>query len=142
MRALPDGLQKLIPLTPAVFHVLLALSTGPMHGYAIMLETKKLSEGSFRMGPATLYSTIQRLVSLHLIDETPGLSEEDSRRRDYGDEMTAVFTELLSTETSTYGRAALVFRALAEVFTIALPGHLASEPVISAGLRADFARHS
>jgi hypothetical protein len=55
-------------------------------------------------------------------------------RRDYGAEMIAVFAELLSTETTTRGRAALVFQALAEVFTIALPGHLASERVIAAGL--------
>ncbi len=55
-------------------------------------------------------------------------------RREYGDEMTAVFTELLSTETTTRGRAALTCRAVSEVFTIALPGHLASEAVIAAGL--------
>src|ERR1019366_1491100 len=103
MRALPDGLQKLIPLTPAVFHVLLALSTGPMHGYAIMLETKKLSEGSFRMGPATLYSTIQRLDSLHLIDETPGFSEEDSRRRYY--ELTGAGHQLLEAEVQRMNAA-------------------------------------
>jgi hypothetical protein len=55
-------------------------------------------------------------------------------RRDYGDEMTAVFTELLSTQPTTGGRAAIVGRALGEVFTIALPGHLASERVIAASL--------
>jgi DNA-binding PadR family transcriptional regulator len=103
MQALPDDLQKLIPLTPAVFHVLLALSAGPMHGYAIMLETKKLSEGSFRMGPATLYSTIQRLVALHLIDETPGVSEEDSRRRYY--ELTGAGRHLLEAEVSRMNAA-------------------------------------
>jgi hypothetical protein len=55
-------------------------------------------------------------------------------RRDYGDEMTAVFTELMATETNTRGRAAIVFRAMGEVFTIALPGHLANERVIAAAL--------
>ena len=103
MRALPDDLQKLIPLTPAVFHVLLALSTGPMHGYAIMLETKKLSEGSFRMGPATLYSTIQRLVALNLIDETTASPEEDSRRRYY--ELTGAGQHLLEAEVQRMNAA-------------------------------------
>jgi hypothetical protein len=55
-------------------------------------------------------------------------------RREYGDEMTAVFSELLSNQTTTRGRAALISRAIGEVFTIALPGHLTSEPVIAAGL--------
>jgi hypothetical protein len=55
-------------------------------------------------------------------------------RREYGDEMTAVFTELLSNETTIRGRAALTCRAIGGVFTIALPGHLSSEPVIAACL--------
>ena len=59
---LPDDAKRLIPLTPAVFYILLALSSGAKHGYAIMQETNILSEDSFQMGPATLYSTIQRLV--------------------------------------------------------------------------------
>jgi DNA-binding PadR family transcriptional regulator len=103
MRTLPEDLQKLIPLTPAVFHVLLALSVGPMHGYAIMLETTRLSEGSFRMGPATLYSTIQRLVTLRLIDEAPGDSEEDSRRRYY--ELTGSGRQLLEAEVQRMNAA-------------------------------------
>jgi DNA-binding PadR family transcriptional regulator len=98
MEPLAEDLRKLIPLTPAVFHVLLALSAGPMHGYAIMLEASKLSDGSFRMGPATLYSTIQRLVALNLIDETPGAPEEDSRRRYY--ELTSAGRQLLEAEVS------------------------------------------
>ena len=102
MRPLPEDIRKLIPLTPAVFHVLLALSAGPMHGYAIMLETSKLSEGSFRMGPATLYSTIQRLVALNLIDETTGAAE-DSRRRYY--ELTGIGRQLLEAEVSRMNAA-------------------------------------
>jgi DNA-binding PadR family transcriptional regulator len=83
MDALPDDLRRLIPLTPAVFYVMLALSSGPKHGYAIMQETGTLSEGGFRMGPATLYSTIQRLAGLGLVDEITDRSGEDSRRRYY-----------------------------------------------------------
>ena len=80
---LPDDVRRLIPLTPAVFYVMLAVASGPKHGYAIMQETEMLSEGGFRMGPATLYSTIQRLVELDLVTETEGDPAEDSRRRYY-----------------------------------------------------------
>ncbi len=94
--ALPDDVQRLIPLTPAVFYVMLALSAGPKHGYAIMQETSTLSGGGFRMGPATLYSTIQMLVELDLINETTDDSSEDSRRRYY--ELTVTGRKLLESE--------------------------------------------
>ncbi len=103
MRALSEDIQKLIPLTPAVFHILLALAPGAMHGYAIMLETSTLSEGNFRMGPATLYSTIQRLVALRLIDETTGDSEEDARRRYY--QLTDIGRQLLDVEVQRMNAA-------------------------------------
>jgi DNA-binding PadR family transcriptional regulator len=77
--------QQLLPLTPAVFYVLFALADGEKHGYAIMQLTESLSEGKFRMGPGTLYTTLQRLLDLGLIDEVQGGShaETDSRRRYY-----------------------------------------------------------
>ena len=101
MNALPDDVRRLIPLTPAVFYVLLALSPGPRHGYAIMQETESLSEGGFRMGPATLYSTIQRLVALDLISETTDDSNDDSRRRYY--ELTRTGYQLLAAEVERMG---------------------------------------
>ena len=76
--------RKLIPLTPAVFFVLLSLASEAKHGYAVMQEVEQLSDGEVRMGPATLYTTIQRLGDLNLISEvTPPGDEEDSRRRYY-----------------------------------------------------------
>jgi DNA-binding PadR family transcriptional regulator len=78
---MPDTLAP--PLTPAVFFTLFALAGGEKHGYAIMQETRKLSDGSFRMGPATLYTTIQRLLDLDLIEEAAGDKDADSRRRNY-----------------------------------------------------------
>ena len=95
---LPDDVKRLLPLTPAVFYVLLSLSSGPKHGYAIMQETNTLSEDSFQMGPATLYSTIQRLVALELIDEISDDSAEASRRRYY--ELTKTGRLLLETDVS------------------------------------------
>jgi DNA-binding PadR family transcriptional regulator len=82
---LPEDVMQLIPLTPAVFFILFALADGEKHGYAIMQQTNKLSEGKFRMGPGTLYTTIQRLLDFALIEEFSGNSEADSRdsRRRY-----------------------------------------------------------
>lgn len=72
-----------LPLTPVVFFTLFALAGGEKHGYAIMQETRKLSDDSFRMGPATLYTTVQRLLDLELIAEVAGAKDGDSRRRTY-----------------------------------------------------------
>src|SRR5580658_9973628 len=77
----PDDLQHLLPLTPAVFFILFALAEGERHGYAIMQQVAVLSDGKFRMGPGTLYTTIQRLLELSLIEETA--TDAGSRRRYY-----------------------------------------------------------
>jgi DNA-binding PadR family transcriptional regulator len=82
----PSNLRSPHPLTPAVFFVLFALADGQRHGYAIMQQTSKLSEGSLRMGPATLYTTIQRLLHLAAIEEVSGPSratDREARRRYY-----------------------------------------------------------
>jgi DNA-binding PadR family transcriptional regulator len=75
--------QKLMPLTPAVFFILFALADGDKHGYAIMQQVVTLSNRQFQMGPGTLYTTIQRLLDLQLIEEVLSVSEADSRRRYY-----------------------------------------------------------
>ena len=80
---IPEHQQALLPLTPAVFFVLFALAGGEKHGYAIMQETNELSDGKFRMGPGTLYTTIQRLLDLDVIEETTLESESGNRRRNY-----------------------------------------------------------
>ena len=79
----PISDQALLPMTPAVFYVMLALAEGEKHGYAIMQQVETLSDGKFRMGPGTLYSTLQRLLALKLIEETLGDAGGDSRRRYY-----------------------------------------------------------
>jgi DNA-binding PadR family transcriptional regulator len=82
----PDNLQHLLPLTPAVFFILFALADGEKHGYAIMQNVSQASDNHFRMGPGTLYSTIQRLLDLDLIEETESVgsqSEHENRRRYY-----------------------------------------------------------
>ena len=83
---LSNEVMRLLPLTPAVFYILFALADADKHGYAIMQETARLSEGKFRMGPGTLYTTIQRLLELALIEEVWDLADggkRESRRRYY-----------------------------------------------------------
>ena len=82
----PDDLHHLLPLTPAVFSILFALAEGEKHGYAIMQTASRISDNQFRMGPGTLYTTIQRLLDLGLIEETGsagGQSDRENRRRYY-----------------------------------------------------------
>jgi DNA-binding PadR family transcriptional regulator len=81
---IPEDLQHLLPLTPAVFFILFALAEGEKHGYAIMQTVSQISDHQFRMGPGTLYTTIQRLPDLGLIQETEsggGQSGHENRRR-------------------------------------------------------------
>jgi DNA-binding PadR family transcriptional regulator len=61
--------EALLPLTPAVFHILLALADGEKHGYAIMQEIEAHTLGTMRMGPGTLYGSIQRMLKDELIVE-------------------------------------------------------------------------
>ncbi len=74
------------PLTPAVFHILLALSEGERHGYAIMQVVAEDSGGVVKMGPGTLYGTLKRLLEAGLVEEAgehPDLALSAERRRYY-----------------------------------------------------------
>ncbi len=78
--------EDLLPLTPAVFHILLALADGEKHGYAIMKEVEGLTGGQVSMGPGTLYGSIKRMLAAGLIEETderPDPALDDERRRYY-----------------------------------------------------------
>ncbi len=70
-------------LTPAVFHILLALSDGQKHGYAIMKEIETEGGGFLRMGPGTLYASLQRMETAGLVTQSEELQDEDQRRRYY-----------------------------------------------------------
>ena len=74
----PDS-ATFLPLPQAQFHILVALTDGDKHGYAIMQAVESSSGGLVRMGPATLYGTLKRLV-----DE--GLAEESGHRPETGDD--------------------------------------------------------
>ena len=82
-QAQPD---QFIPLTPAVFHILLALADEDRHGYDIMREVAAATEGKMQMGPGTLYGSIKRMLQAGLIAEAgerPDPALDDSRRRYY-----------------------------------------------------------
>jgi DNA-binding PadR family transcriptional regulator len=75
-----------LPLTPAIAHILLALADQDRHGYAIMQEVERLTDGAVRMGPGTLYGTIKRMIAAGLLEETdrrPDPDLDDERRRYY-----------------------------------------------------------
>jgi DNA-binding PadR family transcriptional regulator len=76
-----EELAELLPLPTAAFFVLFALADGEKHGYRIMQEIKELSGGQVNLGPATLYTNIQRFVAQALIVEIE--SEASERRRTY-----------------------------------------------------------
>ena len=77
--------QAFLPLPQAQFHVLVALTDGERHGYAIMQAVEESSGGVVRMGPATLYGTLKRLVDHGLAEELPRspTDDDDQRRRYY-----------------------------------------------------------
>jgi DNA-binding PadR family transcriptional regulator len=82
----PAGSGTARPLTPAMFHILLALAAGERHGYAIMREVDVLTGGAQRLGPGSLYGSIKRLLAGGLIEECaepPGPAPGDERRRYY-----------------------------------------------------------
>jgi DNA-binding PadR family transcriptional regulator len=78
--------ESLLPLRPSVFHILLSLSDGDLHGYGIMQEVAEHTDGQIKLGPGTLYGAIKRLLSDGLIveaDERPDPELDDERRRYY-----------------------------------------------------------
>jgi len=78
--------EPFLPVTPAMFHVLLALADGEKHGYAILKEVMQRTGGKVRLSAGTLYGIIHRLLSEGLVvesDERPDPALDDERRRYY-----------------------------------------------------------
>ncbi len=73
-------------LTTAALHILVAIGPGERHGYAIMAEVERVTNGALRLAPGTLYTTIKRLLAAGLIEEAgerPDAHLDDQRRRYY-----------------------------------------------------------
>ena len=77
-----QDLGTFLPLAPAALHILLALAGEDLHGYGIMQEVCRQSEGQYKLGPGTLYDNLQRLMDQGLVQEA-GRSGEVSRSRYY-----------------------------------------------------------
>lgn len=75
--------RKLDPLPSAAFQILLSLAEGDLHGYAIMRQVEEQTNGRMRLGPGTLYSSIQALLEEGLIEEIDSKPNTDERRRYY-----------------------------------------------------------
>jgi DNA-binding PadR family transcriptional regulator len=85
-RARHDDPQHLLPLSPTIFHILLSLGAGERHGYAIKREIGARTGGKLKLGPGVLYSAINKMLDLGLIEETderPDPHLDDERRRYY-----------------------------------------------------------
>jgi DNA-binding PadR family transcriptional regulator len=79
-------IDDLLPLPPATLHILMALADDDRHGYAIIQSVLEHTEGRVRLGPGTLYRSIQRMLDEGLIveiDERPAPEDDDERRRYY-----------------------------------------------------------
>ena len=117
---------ELLPLTPVVLHMLLALADGRReqddspgrHGYAVAQEVEAMTEGQIRMGPGTLYGSIQRMLTSGLIEEVArsrttrnpaGALDDDERRRYY--RLSALGRRVLQLELARLARVVIVARA-------------------------------
>jgi DNA-binding PadR family transcriptional regulator len=104
--------EHLLPLTPAVFHMLLSLAGGERHGYAIMADVGEATGGKIRLGPGTLYGTIKRLLAADLIEESearPDPDLDDERRRYY--RITRFGRRVIQAEVGRYAQMVKLARA-------------------------------
>jgi len=104
-------IQSLLPLTPTVFHMLLALADGEKHGYGIMQAVAEETQGQMQIRTGSLYGSIQRMIEAGLIEETnerPDPALDDERRRYYG--LTDFGRRVLAAEAARIERAMAVIQ--------------------------------
>jgi DNA-binding PadR family transcriptional regulator len=108
----PQKPQDLLPLTPAVFHILLALAGEERHGYGIMLDVANQTDGALQLGPGTLYGCLKRMLAAGLVeesDERPDTALDDERRRYY--RMTDLGQQVVRAEAQRLANAVSAARA-------------------------------
>ena len=88
--------DQFLPLAPATLHILLALAGEKLHGYGIMQEVLRQSDGRYKLGPGTLYDNLQRLIKQEFVEEAGTAAEENARRRYY--RLTTLGRRVLSAE--------------------------------------------
>ncbi len=104
--------QDALPLTPPVFHILLALAGEERHGYGIMQDVSEQTEGALQLGPGTLYGCLKRMLAAGLVEESeerPDPALDDERRRYY--RMTAFGKRVVRAEAQRLAGAVTVAMA-------------------------------
>jgi DNA-binding PadR family transcriptional regulator len=104
--------QELLPLTPPVFHILLALAGEERHGYGIMQDVARQTDGALQLGPGTLYGCLKRMLATRLVEESgerPDPLLDDERRRYY--RMTALGKRVVRAEAQRLAGAVTVAMA-------------------------------
>jgi len=84
--SMPPTLEDLLPLTPPVFHILVALSDEERHGYGIMQDVDRQTDNALQLGPGTLYGCLKRMLAAGMVEESdvrPDPALDDERRRYY-----------------------------------------------------------
>ena len=101
----------LLPLTPAMFHVLVSLAEGGKHGYAIIKDVERMTDGAVSLSTGTLYNLLKRVLDEGLATERRHLRPgDDPRRRCY--QLTSLGRAVVLAETERLERAAALARAL------------------------------
>jgi len=104
--------QELLPLTPPVFHILLALCDEERHGYGIMQDVSRQTGDALQLGPGTLYGCLKRMLAAGLVaesDERPDPALDDERRRYY--RMTALGKRVVKAEAQRLASAVMAARS-------------------------------
>jgi DNA-binding PadR family transcriptional regulator len=91
--------NSFLPLSPATLHILLSLAGEELHGYAIMQEVQRQSEGKYKLGPGTLYDNLQKMIDKRLVEELGQKAGDDDPRRRYY-RLTALGRGVLASEIS------------------------------------------
>src|SRR5881275_2701598 len=110
--ARPQSTNELLPLTPPVFHILLALADEERHGYGIMQDVARQTDGALQLGPGTLYGCLKRMLAAGLVEESGerrDLALDDERRRYYS--MTALGKRMVRAEAQRLAGAVTIAMA-------------------------------
>ena len=94
-----NAFDQFLPLSPAALHILLSLAGDDLHGYAIMQEIARQSEGKYKLGPGTLYDNLQKLIEREWVQELGRRPADDDPRRRYY-RLTSAGRGVLAAETA------------------------------------------
>ncbi len=95
-----EAVDRMLPLTPGVFHILLSLAQGERHGYGVIVDVRERTEGRIRLGTGTLYTALKRLLDQGAIRETAPPDDPEDARRQTHYSITPLGSGLLRAETA------------------------------------------